>query len=212
MAMGTRKRRERQEDLWYGGELPTAPGHPFYQRLNEVLDNAQFDSFCETVRISSEEGYCQEGGYQESASDERDGPGCSSRINRQEAPRPKRFWHRVPSDPQGVHNEEDHMGRTLHLGNALVDEAALADLCRRYRVRELSVFGSAARGDMRPNSDIDLLVEFLPDAEVDLVDHAGLMLDLARLLGRKVDLVSKNGLKPLIRASVLDEAQLLYAA
>lgn len=48
MAMGTRKRRERQEDLWYGGELPTAPGHPFYKRLNEVLDNAQFDSFCET--------------------------------------------------------------------------------------------------------------------------------------------------------------------
>ena len=45
--MGTRKMRERQEDLWYGGELPTAPGHPFYKRLNEVLDNAQFDSFCE---------------------------------------------------------------------------------------------------------------------------------------------------------------------
>ncbi len=48
MAMGTRKMRERQEDLWYGGELPKAPGHPFYKRLNEVLDNAQFDSFCET--------------------------------------------------------------------------------------------------------------------------------------------------------------------
>ena len=48
MAMGTRKMRERQEDLWYGGELPTAPGHPFYKRLNEVLDNAQFDTFCET--------------------------------------------------------------------------------------------------------------------------------------------------------------------
>src|ERR1700681_4305724 len=47
MAMGTRKMRERQEDLWYGGELPTAPGHPFYKRLNEVLDNAKFDSFCE---------------------------------------------------------------------------------------------------------------------------------------------------------------------
>ena len=40
--------RERQEDLWYGGELPTAPGHPFYKRLNEVLDNARFDPFCET--------------------------------------------------------------------------------------------------------------------------------------------------------------------
>ena len=48
MAMGTRKQRERQPDLWYGGELPTAPGHPFYKRLNEVLDNAQFDTFCET--------------------------------------------------------------------------------------------------------------------------------------------------------------------
>src|SRR6202049_4217708 len=49
MAMGTRKMRERQEDLWYGGELPIAPGHPFYKRLNEVLDKAKFDSFCETA-------------------------------------------------------------------------------------------------------------------------------------------------------------------
>src|SRR5690242_18714347 len=48
MAMGTRKMRVRQEDLWYGGELPTAPGHPFYKRLNEILDDAKFDSFCET--------------------------------------------------------------------------------------------------------------------------------------------------------------------
>jgi transposase len=48
MAMGTRKMRERQEDLWYGGELPTAPGHPFYKRLNEILNDANFDLFCET--------------------------------------------------------------------------------------------------------------------------------------------------------------------
>src|ERR1700675_3112875 len=48
MAMGTRKKRQRQEELWYGGELPTAPGHPFYKRLNEVLDNASCDPFCET--------------------------------------------------------------------------------------------------------------------------------------------------------------------
>src|ERR1700693_105005 len=48
MAMGTRKMRERQKNLWYDGELPTAPGHPFYKRLNEVLDNAKFDPFCET--------------------------------------------------------------------------------------------------------------------------------------------------------------------
>src|SRR5713226_2657888 len=47
MAMGTRKKRERQETLWYGGELPVTPGHPFYSRLNEVLDKAGFDRFCE---------------------------------------------------------------------------------------------------------------------------------------------------------------------
>lgn len=104
------------------------------------------------------------------------------------------------------------MNEMIRLGNTQVEAAKLADLCDRYRVRELSVFGSAARGEMRPDSDIDLLVEFLPDADVDLVDHAGLMLELSRLLDRKVDLVSKKGLKPLIRDSVLEQARLLYAA
>src|SRR5712664_3543227 len=52
MAMGTRKKRERQEDLWYGGELPTAPGHPFYTQLNDVLGNAGFDPFCEASCVS----------------------------------------------------------------------------------------------------------------------------------------------------------------
>jgi len=47
MAMGTRKKRERQESLWYGSELPAAPGHPFYSRLNGVLEKADFDRFCE---------------------------------------------------------------------------------------------------------------------------------------------------------------------
>jgi uncharacterized protein len=109
------------------------------------------------------------------------------------------------------HNKRTSMSRMLQLGNTQVDEVKLSDLCRQYRVRELSFFGSAARGEMRPDSDIDMLVEFLPDANIDLVDYAGLMLDLSHLLGRKVDLVSKRGLKPLIRASVLEQARLLYA-
>jgi predicted nucleotidyltransferase len=104
------------------------------------------------------------------------------------------------------------MSRMLQLGDTPVDDTTLADLCRRYCVRELSFFGSAARAEMRPASDLDMLVEFVPDADIDLVDYAGLMLDLSHLLGRKVDLVSKNGLKPLIRTSVLEEARLLYAA
>jgi predicted nucleotidyltransferase len=59
---------------------------------------------------------------------------------------------------------------------------------------------------------VDVLVEFLPNAGVDLVDYAGLMLELSEVVGRRVDLVSKRGLKPLIRDSVLAEARLLYAA
>lgn len=100
----------------------------------------------------------------------------------------------------------------MRLGHIEGDDRRLAEICGRYRVRELSVFGSAARGEMRPDSDIDLLVEFLPEAEPGLLDHAGLMLDLSELLGRKVDLVSKNGLKPLIRNSVIQDARRLYAA
>ena len=100
----------------------------------------------------------------------------------------------------------------VRLGAAEVDEASLAEICRRYHVRELSLFGSAARGEMRPESDIDLLVEFSPEAHTGLLEFAGLMLDLSQLLGRKVDLVSKKGLKPLIRDSVLQEARPVYAA
>lgn len=104
------------------------------------------------------------------------------------------------------------MNHTLQLGGVQVDKDKLADLCRRYHVRELSIFGSAARGEMRPDSDVDLLVEFIPEAKVDLFDYSGLILDLTHLIGRKADLVSKKGLKPLIRESVLKEARLLYAA
>ena len=92
------------------------------------------------------------------------------------------------------------------------DPARLADICRRFQVSRLSVFGSIARGQARPDSDADILVEFLPDAAIGLIGYAGLMLALSELLGRKVDLVSKPALKPLIRDAILDEARLLYAA
>lgn len=104
------------------------------------------------------------------------------------------------------------MERVLRIGDVQVEEGLLAQLCRRYRVRELDYFGSAARGEIRPDSDIDILVEFLPDSGTDLVDYAGLMMDLSELLGRRVDLVSRKGLKPLIRESVLRESRPLYAA
>ncbi len=100
----------------------------------------------------------------------------------------------------------------IQIGPIEVDQERLGEICRRYQVRELSVFGSAVRGELRPDSDLDFLVEFLPHAEIGLLEYAGLMLDLSTLMSRKVDLVSKSGLKPLIRSSVLEEAELLYAA
>ena len=88
----------------------------------------------------------------------------------------------------------------------------IADLCRRYGVQELAIFGSAARGDMQPGSDIDILVEFQSSARVGLVKFASLSEELESLLGRRVDLVTKRGLKPRVRPHVLREARLVYAA
>jgi predicted nucleotidyltransferase len=88
----------------------------------------------------------------------------------------------------------------------------IADVCRRYDVHELAVFGSAVRGDIRPDSDIDILVEFQSNARVGLVKFASLSEELESLLGRRVDLVTKGGLKPRVRPYVLREAQVVYAA
>ncbi|MBI3684291.1 MAG: nucleotidyltransferase family protein [Acidobacteria bacterium] len=104
------------------------------------------------------------------------------------------------------------MGRTLQLGDAQVDEIKLADLCRRYGIRELSLFGSAVRGQMRPGSDIDVMVESDPSVRIGLLKFESLSEDLELLVGRKVDLVTKRGLKSWIRPHVLKEARVIYAA
>ncbi len=91
-------------------------------------------------------------------------------------------------------------------------ENELSELCRRYQVKELAVFGSVVRGEMRPDSDIDLLVEFFPESGVDLVDHFAAERELSALLGRKVDLVSKRALRSTLREGVLSHARIIYAA
>ena len=88
----------------------------------------------------------------------------------------------------------------------------IAAVCRRYGVRELSVFGSAARGEIRPDSDLDILVEFNADARIGLVKFSSFSEELEALLGRKVDLVTKRGLKPWLRNSILSEARVVFAA
>ena len=96
--------------------------------------------------------------------------------------------------------------------NIDIDAVQLAAVCRRFQVERLAMFGSAARGELRPDSDVDLLVEFRPEAEIGFIEYAGLMLELSSLLGRKVDLVSKPALRPLLRDAILSEARPLYAA
>lgn len=87
----------------------------------------------------------------------------------------------------------------------------LAELCRRYGIAELSVFGSAARGDAGPDSDVDILYVRAPGNDLG-AGYFDLQDDLEQLFGRPVDLVPKDGLHWIVRDDVLAEAKELYAA
>lgn len=87
----------------------------------------------------------------------------------------------------------------------------LAELCRKYGIAELSVFGSVARGDAKPDSDVDLLYVRVPGNDLGM-SYFALQEDLEELFGRPVDLVAKDSLHRVIRDRVLADAQVLYAA
>lgn len=87
----------------------------------------------------------------------------------------------------------------------------IAAVCKRYGVRELLLFGSGTGPDFQSDSDLDFLVDFHPGAEIGLIRFGLLQQELESLLRRKVDLVPKRGLKPLIRDSVLEHAEPVYA-
>lgn len=93
-----------------------------------------------------------------------------------------------------------------------IPQDKIADFCRRYHIRSLSIFGSALRGDFRPDSDVDVLVEFEPEAQVGFIALGRMQRELSALLQRPVDLVPREGLKPKIREAVLSSAEELYAA
>jgi uncharacterized protein len=90
-------------------------------------------------------------------------------------------------------------------------KSEIAEICRRYGVRELMLFGSALGPEFRQDSDFDFLVEFYPSAHIGMIRFVQMAQDLEAALCRKVDLVPKRGLKPLIRESVLQHAELIYA-
>jgi predicted nucleotidyltransferase len=92
-----------------------------------------------------------------------------------------------------------------------VDVDRVGEICRRYGIARLEVFGSFGRGEAAPDSDVDVLYDLAPDARLGW-DIEALADELSDLLGRRVDLVSRNGLHERLRASVLAEARVLYAA
>ena len=97
-----------------------------------------------------------------------------------------------------------------------LDMSVIAAFCQRWRIRELSLFGSAVRGELREDSDVDLLVTFEEGAGWSLLDHTQMEQELSELLGRRVDLVSRNGIERsrnlVRRQSILESAEPIYRA
>lgn len=94
-----------------------------------------------------------------------------------------------------------------------VSDDRIADFCRRWKITEMSVFGSVVREDFRPDSDIDVLVSFEAGAGWSLLDLVTIQEELAAALGRPVDLIEEAALRnPYRRAAILESKQVVYAA
>lgn len=91
----------------------------------------------------------------------------------------------------------------------------IAEFCRHWKIVNLALFGSALRGDFGPESDIDLLARFSPDAGWSLFDHARMEQELVEILGREVDLVNRAALERsanwIRRREILGTARTVYS-
>jgi len=96
--------------------------------------------------------------------------------------------------------------------HVVIDRARLAEFCRRHHIRKLSFFGSVLGETFRPDSDVDVLVEFEPEHVPGLLTLAGLEIELSELLGRRADVRTAEDLSRYFRDEVVAKAQLLYAA
>jgi len=101
-------------------------------------------------------------------------------------------------------------------GQIEIPDEALAEFCRRWKITELALFGSALCDDFRPDSDVDVLVSYAPDAHWSLMDVVGIEEELGRIVGRKVDLVSRRAIEQsynwIRRKEILETAQVIYAS
>lgn len=93
-----------------------------------------------------------------------------------------------------------------------IDQAQLDQICLKWKIDELSIFGSALREDFREDSDVDILVRFADDAGHSLLNIVTLKEELSAVLGREIDLVEDGGLRnPYRRDTILSTREIVYA-
>lgn len=93
------------------------------------------------------------------------------------------------------------------------DEGRLAELCRKWRILQLGLFGSVLADDFRPDSDVDVVVTFDPEAPWSLFDIVDFKAGLAEIFGREVDLVETSTIRnPYRRRAILDSRKVVYEA
>ena len=91
-----------------------------------------------------------------------------------------------------------------------------AEFCKRWLIKELSVFGSVLRDDFKPESDVDVLVTFSPKADWSLFDHVKMQDELSKVLSRPVHLLTKRSVERsknwIRKQAILENAEVVYAA
>ena len=99
--------------------------------------------------------------------------------------------------------------------NIHLPENKIKAFCQKWKIAEFALFGSAIRGDFRPDSDVDVLVTFDPASQWTLFDHVDMEAELKAILERDVDLVNRRGIERsrnhVRRQDILDSAQIIYA-
>jgi len=101
----------------------------------------------------------------------------------------------------------------MRTANIEIDEEAIAAFCRKWKVREFSLFGSVIRDDFRPDSDVDVLVSLEENSGIGLWEMSDMLDELEEMFGRKVDLVEKDGLRnPFRRHAILNGREVIYTA
>ena len=91
-----------------------------------------------------------------------------------------------------------------------IDQGRLAEFCRRHAIVRLRIFGSAAKGEERPDSDVDLIADF--GVRIGFFELIRAEDDLTELFGRPVDLLTEPGISPYMRDSILESAEVIFDA